>query len=58
MHDAQDLRRLRFRFLEAVFDATEGIPSRDTNLALIAIALGLSREGADGIEEYLVTKVC
>jgi hypothetical protein len=51
-----DLRRLRFRFLERVFDTTDGDPSQDTNVDVIAPAIGLTKEAADPIAEYLIAE--
>jgi hypothetical protein len=45
---------LRYRFLESVHDTTDGDRFRPTNVADVAAALGLSKEAADGIAQYLV----
>jgi hypothetical protein len=45
---------LRLRFLETVYDTTHGDRFQDTNVALIAPAVGLSAEAADHIAQYLV----
>jgi hypothetical protein len=40
---------LRFRFLETVYDTTHGNRFQDTNIDVIAPAVGLSNEAADQI---------
>ena len=45
---------LRYRFLESVHDTTDGDRFRPTNVADVAAAVGLSKEAAEGIAQFLV----
>ena len=56
MPTPDELRRLRFRFLATVFDACEGDSFKDTSEAEIVDALGMTRDAADPIAQYLVNE--
>jgi len=45
---------LRYRFLESVHDTTDGDRFRPTNVAEVAAVVGLSKEAAEGIAQFLV----
>jgi hypothetical protein len=56
MPTPDELNRLRSRFLEAVYDATEGDSFKDTPEDQVVASLGMTRDAADPIAQYLVNE--